>query len=347
MKKILTLVFILGAFFAINAQDNKTSSSALQEVKKLDAEVVRLFQQGKYEEALPIAQKVIQIKEKELGKDHIETAKALRNAGFIYYFLNNQKEAEKNFEGALEIFEKLTAPTKEENLLTADVLERLAYIKYGFGKRESMEFFFEKALLAYEKAGEKDSLKASKILFSLGNLKSAKREFGKASNLFEQALAIRVKKLGEKNSDTIVAFKSSACVLKKDDKEKQIKRIKETYFPTAELAENGNLKWLEDKTEKDSKSTESGVINGKALSLPKPAYPVEARKVRADGSVNVQVEINEKGDVVYACGAFNTVHRSLIEAAEAAAYGAKFSPALLNGKPVKFSGIIVYNFIAP
>jgi len=346
MKKNLTLVFILGAFFAVNAQDSKTSSPASQEVKNLDAAVVRLFQLGKYEEALPIAQKVVQIKEKELGKDHIETAKALRNAGFIYYFLNNQKEAEKNFEGALEIFEKQTAPTKEENLLTADVLERLAYIKYGFGKRESMEFFFEKALLAYEKAGEKDSLKASKILFSLGNLKSAKREFGKASNLFEQALAIRVKKLGEKHSDTIDAFSSSACVLKKDNREKEIERIRQTYFPAAEF-ENGNLIWLEDKIGKDSKPVENEVINGKALSLPKPPYPVEARRLRASGTVNVQVKINEKGDVVYTCGAFNSINKSLIEAAEAAAYGAKFSPALLNGKPVKFSGVIVYNFIAP
>jgi TonB family protein len=135
--------------------------------------------------------------------------------------------------------------------------------------------------------------------------------------------------------------------LKKDDREKEIGRIQQTYFPSAELTENGNLKWAEDKIEKDLIVVESGVINGKALSMPKPAYPVEARQARASGTVKVKVKINEQGNVVYACGAFNDVHKALIEASEAAAYSAKFSPTLLKDKAVKVSGNIVYNFIAP
>ena len=351
----------MGTFFAAKAQDNKVSSPALQEAKNLNVEVVKLFQQGKFEEALPIAQKVVQIREKELGKDHIETAQAMTNAGFVYYFLKNGKEAEKNFEGALAVFDKQNSPNKEESLLAADVLEMLAFIKYSFGKPDIAESHFERALLAYEKAGEKDSLKAGKILLSLGGLRSGKRDFVKASNFFEQALAIRIKKLGEKNFDTIEAFDNSACVLKKADKEKEIKRIQETYFPTAELTENGNLKWLEDTTKEsqkpagngvriigmDSKPVDGSVINGKALSLPKPAYPAGAREARASGTVKVKVRINEQGDVVYACGAFNNVHKALTEASEAAAYGAKFNPTLVDGKPIKVNGVIVYNFIAP
>ena len=347
MKKIIILVFILGTFFIAKAQDNKISSPALQEAKSLNAQVVTLFQQGKFEEALPVAQKVVQIREKELGRDHIETAKALTNLGFVYSSLNNQKEAGKNLESALEIFDKQTVATRQENLLVADVSERLAFIKYSFEKPQTAERLFEKALFAYEKAGEKDSLKAGKVLFSLASLQSAKRDYGKSSNLFEQVIAVRIKKLGEKHSDTIDAFDSSACVLKKGERETEIKRIQQTYFPAAELTEDGNLKWAEDKIEKDLKPVESGVINGKALSLPKPAYPVEARQARANGAVKVKVKINEQGNIVYACGAFNGVHNALIEASEVAAYSAKFSPTLLKGKPVKVSGIIVYNFIAP
>ena len=86
-----------------------------------------------------------------------------------------------------------------------------------------------------------------------------------------------------------------------------------------------------------------GVLNGKATSLPKPAYPPAARAVKASGAVSVQVLINETGNVISA----NAVsgHPLLRAAAEAAARGARFSPTLLAGQPVKVSGVIVYNFV--
>lgn len=87
----------------------------------------------------------------------------------------------------------------------------------------------------------------------------------------------------------------------------------------------------------------SGVLNGSALSLPKPAYPAAARAVNASGAVNVQVLLDEGGSVVSA----NAVsgHPLLRQAAEQAALGAKFKPTLLSGQPVKVNGIIVYNFV--
>ena len=44
-----------------------------------------------------------------------------------------------------------------------------------------------------------------------------------------------------------------------------------------------------------SKRVRSGIINGKALRLVKPDYPEPARAVRASGSVQVSVTINEAG----------------------------------------------------
>ena len=41
-----------------------------------------------------------------------------------------------------------------------------------------------------------------------------------------------------------------------------------------------------------------GVLNGKAISLPKPAYPAIARTAHASGTVVVQVLIDENGNVV-------------------------------------------------
>jgi protein TonB len=91
------------------------------------------------------------------------------------------------------------------------------------------------------------------------------------------------------------------------------------------------------------KTISGGVLNGKAISLPKPAYPAAARAVRASGAVQVQVLIDETGRVVSASAAGG--HPLLQAAAVAAARGARFSPTLLSGQPVKVSGIITYNFV--
>ena len=90
------------------------------------------------------------------------------------------------------------------------------------------------------------------------------------------------------------------------------------------------------------KTVSGGVVNGKATNLVKPAYPPAARAVRASGAVNVQVTIDEKGDVIAASAVSG--HPLLRAAAVQAARQSKFSPTLLSGKPVKVSGVVVYNF---
>lgn len=91
------------------------------------------------------------------------------------------------------------------------------------------------------------------------------------------------------------------------------------------------------------KTISGGVLNAKAVELPKPAYPAAARAVRASGAVNVQVTIDRQGNVLMASAVSG--HPMLRASAVAAAREAKFKPTLLSGKPVNVSGIIVYNFV--
>ncbi len=91
------------------------------------------------------------------------------------------------------------------------------------------------------------------------------------------------------------------------------------------------------------KTVSGGVLNGKATSLPKPAYPPAAKAVRASGAVSVQVLISEDGSVISASAVSG--HPLLRAAAASAARGARFSPTLLSGQPVKVSGVITYNFV--
>jgi len=87
-----------------------------------------------------------------------------------------------------------------------------------------------------------------------------------------------------------------------------------------------------------------GVLNGKAISLPKPNYPPIARQAHASGTVVVQVTIDENGSVISAHAVSG--HPLLQAVAVAAARGARFSPTKLSGQPVKVTGVITYNFVA-
>lgn len=87
-----------------------------------------------------------------------------------------------------------------------------------------------------------------------------------------------------------------------------------------------------------------GVLNGKAISLPKPVYPPIARQAHASGTVVVQVTIDENGKVISAAAVSG--HPLLRAVARAAALGARFSPTKLSGQPVKVTGVITYNFVA-
>ncbi|HMT08685.1 MAG TPA: energy transducer TonB [Pyrinomonadaceae bacterium] len=91
------------------------------------------------------------------------------------------------------------------------------------------------------------------------------------------------------------------------------------------------------------KLVSAGVINGKALSLPRPAYPAAARAERASGLVSVKVLVNEQGETIWAQAISG--HPLLMFAARDAACGSKFAPTLLQGNPVRISGVLTYNFV--
>ncbi|HEY0170342.1 MAG TPA: TonB family protein [Pyrinomonadaceae bacterium] len=86
-----------------------------------------------------------------------------------------------------------------------------------------------------------------------------------------------------------------------------------------------------------------GILNGKALSKPAPAYPPAAKAAGVQGTVTVSVVLDESGNVLKAEA--QSGPRVLRDAAVAAARQARFSPTRLSGQPMKVSGVITYNFV--
>ena len=89
----------------------------------------------------------------------------------------------------------------------------------------------------------------------------------------------------------------------------------------------------------------SEVLNSKAMLLPKPPYPALAKTIRLQGTVSVQVLIDETGKVVSAKAVSG--HPFFIPDSQRAAMLARFSPTTINGQAVKVSGVIRYNFVLP
>ena len=100
--------------------------------------------------------------------------------------------------------------------------------------------------------------------------------------------------------------------------------------------------WISGDSER--KAISGGVLNSKAISLPKPEYPAIARQANASGSVTVQISVDEDGNVISAKAVSG--HPLLQSAAVDAARQAKFPPTKLDGKAVKIQGTVVYTFAA-
>lgn len=85
------------------------------------------------------------------------------------------------------------------------------------------------------------------------------------------------------------------------------------------------------------------IIASKIIALPKPGYPPLAKQARIQGAVNVQILVDEAGEVISA----QAIKGSplLVKAAEDAARRARFTPTKLGDQPVKVQGVITYNFV--
>jgi len=86
-----------------------------------------------------------------------------------------------------------------------------------------------------------------------------------------------------------------------------------------------------------------GVLNGRAVSKPAPAYPDVTKAAWLRGTVVVEVVVDENGRVSSAEAVSG--HALLRQAAVEAAREARFRPTLLSGRPVRVAGVLTYNFV--
>lgn len=329
-------MFLLLVVFCLSAFAQKTSD----DVAMLSQNIIQLYNKKNYKEAIPIAEKVSLLQRQIHGVEHIEYAKALRNLGYLYYLVKDVRKAESVLEQSISSFEKVSGLDDKSAGLVAEMAELLGRLKNRSKKVGSAEDFLLLSIRYREKRSFPDLGKIADLYRLLGDLKHASLKFQASARYYEQSFLLRYKVLGKTEEKTEDVFERCLCSLKKASKSKKIKALRTEFYPESVKA----------KLESQQKSANvvplimENVVNGRAISLPKPYYPRSARISGARGTVRVKIRIDAMGRVTFACAAFNKVHPSLMRSSEWAAYQAKFEPTTLDGKPVMVTGIIVYNY---
>jgi TonB family protein len=355
MKSILALIILSLATLNVSAAQGAGKGEAA-EADRLNAEVLKLYREAKYDEALPIAKRVLELREKALGGEDLKVAYALANLANIYTRKDNKKESEPLYTRALAVLEKHGAA---ETDFAADMNTQLGLIRVDAGKYKEGEPYLQRTLELREKLHGAESARIVPALLNLVDVNFLRKQPDEAQVLLGRALSILERPPYVKDLATAQRLKNYLCLLmglstfgdkelgkqvnkaiwKLEQPERAAEYDKEQKEQEAREARGEVTK----KAEGGKQLVAGGVLNGHAVSKPPPDYPSGAKQEGVGGTVIVQILVDESGRVIEAepvCG-----HPLLAKAAVEAARKARFSPTTLSGMPVKVSGVITYNFV--
>jgi tetratricopeptide (TPR) repeat protein len=114
----------------------------------LNRQVSQLIEQGKYQEAMPIAKRLVQVAKRARGPEHPETADALNDLGFLYKKTGDYAKAEPLYQEALRIRQKVLG---SEHADTAEGLSNLAVLYQDMGEYSKAEPLLQEALRIRQK----------------------------------------------------------------------------------------------------------------------------------------------------------------------------------------------------
>ena len=256
----------------------------------------------------------------------LKEATDLTNAAVKLFNEQKPDAALKNVKRALEIREKLlprTDPRVAESLGHAGTLY-LATRDYDNAKK-----IFERLLVIQEERFGPEHIQVADTLYAMGQSYRLRRNYDLALNAYKRSLMIYGRESGVKSPAFERASIGMRCLgfeAKNLDTSKELEAIQRQF------------------TSPGDSPTSLGILNGKALSMPRPEYPMGVLGPRAAGSVFVFVEVDEQGNV----SSVRDVCQGppdLTAATMKAVRKARFSPTIVSGQPVKVTGFVQYNFV--
>lgn len=325
MKTITFLALASLFFIAPSSQE----SPELKEAATLTESVVTLFNERKFDEALPLAKRALEIRERLLAPGDPQISNSLSYLADIHIARRNYGDARKFLLRVIENQEKRLGP---QDIGLAATLDRVALLHRRVDDSSKAEEAYKRAVTLKEKAFGTDSVEVARSLAGLAEVYRDRKDFKLAAPVYDRALSIYGRHVGIKSVEFESTSESYACL------------GYETNKPA--VAQNINQIWNQYMLPDDLQEAPAlRVLNGKALSMPKPEYPEPVRGGRRlEGTVIVKVMIDETGRVIEA---HDMCHGQayLSEASVYAARLARFSPTKISGMPIRVTGVIQYRFV--
>jgi tetratricopeptide (TPR) repeat protein len=117
------------------------------DVRDMIHQIDQLRDAGKFQEAVPIAEKVLKYCERNDGPDHPETADSLNDLASLYAGMGNYAKAVPLYERALKIREKALG---KDHPYTAVILNNLAEAYRQNGDYAKAEPLYKRAIKIFE-----------------------------------------------------------------------------------------------------------------------------------------------------------------------------------------------------
>ncbi len=185
------------------------SQAVIEEASRLNKLVEKLYDEGKFGEAVPIAERALALREEALGPTHPDVAESLNILALFYQAQGAYGKAEPLLVRALNIREKALGPM---HLDVAESLNGLAGFYRAQGAYPKAEPLLVRALDIAEKALEPMHPDVAVYLNNLALLYKAQGAYPKAEPLLVRALDIREKALGPMHPDVATTLNNLALL---------------------------------------------------------------------------------------------------------------------------------------
>lgn len=295
----------------------------------LNDQVVQLFKERKYQQALPLAKRALELREKSVGPEHELTVVALQNLGEVYSRLNKRSDAIESYRRVLKIQEKLYG---ESNAVVCDTLSKLGYLFKADRNTDAAFEMFNRRLKLSEAAFGADSKEVIQALRTLVSLYFVS-DLNKSFSYLQRVHKIQERLLGENHPDVAVLLLDCAALLRRanrkaeaDDYEARGRKIYSTLSGGAE-----------------PRMISPEMLQRAAISLVMPGPPFSAMENKVLGVVEVRVTVDEAGFVTEAVAVSGP--SELRSTAEQAARRWRFKPLMVNGRPEKVMGILTLHIV--
>ena len=189
------------------AQARDGAAEVPAEVMAWRQQVVSLYQEGKFQEAIPFQQQVLAWTEKNYGPDHPDTTTSINNLAELYRSQGAYAKAEPLHLRALAVREKALGPDHPD---TAVSLNNLALLYESQGAYAKAEPLYLRSLAIMEKALGPVHPTTAASLNNLAGLYDSQGAYAKADPLLRRALAIMEKALGPDHQDTATSINNLA-----------------------------------------------------------------------------------------------------------------------------------------